>query len=96
MIAVLPVNVGSWFVGLWAVYKYDLSLYSTVFILNISLAVVIFCAHILGNPEVIFNIISVCATIIEYLFRYTPCSSACLEKLNVAEDCIRNEKHEYR
>ena len=48
----LPANIGSWGVGFYAVYSANVALYGMVTLANVTLAVVIFSFHTLGNPKV--------------------------------------------
>ena len=52
LLLTIPANVGSWFVGLYAVYSANIPLYTIVFALNLILAIAIFSFHTLGNPKV--------------------------------------------
>ena len=52
MLIILAANVGSWFLGSFAVYFVKVYLYTGVFISNIVLGIAIFAFHTTGNPRV--------------------------------------------
>ena len=52
LLVLLPLNVATWLVGAQAVYAVNVSLYTSVFLLNLFLGGAIFLFHSLGNPKV--------------------------------------------
>ncbi len=48
----MPLSVGSWFIGLFAVYYQKIAVYTVVFGLNIAIGVAIFVFHSLGDKQV--------------------------------------------
>lgn len=52
MLLVVGTNFAAYLFGSYAIYKQNLTLYSAVFMVNVSFGVTVFMAHCLGNPKV--------------------------------------------